>query len=273
MSENCRDYRKRPIPDLSEARECRRISRSIPIAHDHPLSFEELVDIRDYGIPGENYYHMEADNPPYNGSIRHSIPHILVRKSVARRLLVVAETLRLDIGAEPYGLDGYRDIRLQGYMFDEWMPEYVRVCHPDWDAERRDAEVRMFWAKGTDDVGRVNPLSPPPHSTGGAIDFTIRSRRTGAELNMGCGFDDFSCSHAAFLDHYETLRSAGKILTLDEEEALRNRRILYWTQRREGFVLNPNEVWHAELYTKLWAAIYGEEFAYYPMAFAPFAYD
>ena len=273
MSENCMEYRNRPLPDLTEARERGKISRSIPIVPDHPLASEKLVDVREYGIPGENYYHRKTGNPPYNGPIRYSIPHILVRKSVARRLLIVAETFRHDIGVEPYGLDGYRDIRLQGHMFDEWMPEYVRACHPDWNMERIKEEVRLFWAKVTDEEGKVNPFSPPPHSTGGAIDLTLRYRKTGVELNMGCGFDDFSGNHVAALDFYEKLRLAGRILSLDEEDALRNRRILYWVLHREGFCHYVGEVWHVELYTKLWAAINGEEYAFYPMAFVPCSYD
>lgn len=269
MRKDVLSFRKRPLPDLSIARELRKGSRSYPIDLGHPLSRERLVPIGDYGIPGENYYHMESDNPPYNGRIKHSIPRILVRESVARRLFAVSEKLH-GVDLELYGFDGVRRIAHQDHMFEEWMPAFLRGQHPDWDDDRIEEEVRVFWAKATDEDGVINPYSPPPHSTGGAVDLTLCDRKSKKLLNMGCGFDDFSHLHEAFTDHFEFLRMIGKHLTLDEQEALENRRVFYWAMTEEGFVMNPNEIWHAELYTLLWAALGFGGTAYYSIAFMPF---
>ncbi len=270
MNENVLEYRKRPLPDFSRARELRRGSRSHPIDLFHPLSSERLVDVTDrYGIAGENYYHKTSDNPPYHERIRWSISGILLRESVARRLFVVNERL-LKSEVELFVYDAYRPVEVQDFMFLTWMPNDVRSRHPDWDDERVWEEVRKFWGRGSDENGTVDRFSPPFHSTGGAVDLMIRDRKTRNPLPFGAGFDDFSETERAFSDHYERLRSSGKILTLDEEYALGNRRLLYWTLLEEGFVNNPNEVWHFDLYDQLWAALREEACAFYSVAFAPF---
>ena len=270
MNENVLEYRKRPLPDLSRARELRRGSRSYPIDLSHALSREKLVDVVDrFGISGENYYHKTDGNPPYHERIRWSIPKILLRESVARRLFVVSERLRKS-GIELFVYDAYRPVEVQDFMFLTWMPNDVRSRHPDWDPERVREEVRKFWGRGSDENGMVDRFSPPFHSTGGAVDLTIRDRKSRNLLPLGAGFDDFSETERAFSDHYERLRSSGKILTLDEEFALGNRRLLYWVFADEGFVNNPNEVWHFDLYDQLWAALREEEAAFYSIAFAPF---
>jgi len=270
MNENVLDYRKRPLPDFFRARELRKGSRQHPFDLSHPLSWEKLVDIVErFGICGENYYHKTEGNPPYHGRIPNSIPHLLLRESVALRLFVVDERLRR-AGFWIHVHDAYRPVVVQDTMFLQWMPNDVRRRHPDWDEERVSEEVRKFWGRGSDENGNVDPLSPPFHSTGGAVDLTVCDRKSGLLLSMGTGFDDFHETERAFTDHYEQFLLSGKILTLDEECALGNRRILYWSFVDEGFVNNPNEVWHFSLYDQLWAALRKEEFAFYSIAFAPF---
>lgn len=262
--------RRRPLPDFSLAREFRKGSRQHPIDLSHPLSREELVDIvASFGIAGENYYHKMEGNPPYDGRIRGSIPKLLLRESVARRLFVVNERLRKS-GIELFVYDAYRPIEVQDTMFLEWMPNDVRRRFPDWHETRVFEEVCKFWGRGSNENGKVDPLSPSFHSTGGAVDLMIRDRRSGILLPMGAGFDDFSETERASMDHYERLLSFGKTLTLDEECALGNRRILYWSFVDEGFVNNPNEVWHFSLYGQLWAALLLQKSAFYSIAFMPF---
>lgn len=271
MNENVLEYRKRPLPDFSRARELRRGSRQHPIDLDHPLSAEKLVDIvGGFGIAGENYYHKMEGNPPYNVRMRGSISALLLRESVAKRLFVVNERLRKS-GIELFVYDAFRPVEMQDICYLEWMPNDVRMRHPEWDEDRVSEEVRKFWGRGSDESGKVDPFSPPFHSTGGAADLMARDCRSGLLLPLGAGFDDFSETERAFTDHYENLRSSGKILTLDEEFALGNRRMLYWVFSEEGFVNNPNEMWHFGLYDQLWAALREEKTAFYSVAFAPFA--
>ncbi len=71
---------------------------------------------------------------------------------------------------------------------------------------------------------------------------------------MGGIFDDPSdISHMAF---YEKLlaRFNGKEdrMSLTDLEALRNRRLLYWTMREAGFANYAYEWWHFDWGTQLW---------------------
>lgn len=269
MNENVLDFRKRPLPDFSRMRELRKGSRSHPIDFSNPLSSEKLVDIREYDISGANYYHLDGGNPPYNERIPGSIPHLLLRRSVAQRIFVANERLRRE-GLELFIHDAYRPVEVQDTFYLEWMPSDVRKRHPEWNDVRVLEEVCKFWGRGSDENGKVNPLSPPFHSTGGATDCTLRDRKNGLLVPMGCEFDDFHETERAFTDHYERIRLTGKRLTLDEEAALGNRRVLYWVLVEERFVNNPNEVWHFGLYDQLWAALREEECAFYSVAFVPF---
>lgn len=269
MNENVLDFRRRPLPDLSLARELRKGSRQHPIDLSHPLSQEKLVDIRRLGIAGENYYHKDGDNPPYNERIPGSIPHLLLRQSVVRRLFAANERLRKK-DLEIFVHDAYRPVGVQDTFYLKWMPNDVRKRHPEWSDDRVLKEVLKFWGRGSDENGRVDPLSPPFHSTGGAADCALRDRMDKMLLPMGCGFDDFHETERSSTDYLESRKKQGKILTLDEECALGNRRILYWALVEEGFVNNPNEMWHFDLYDQLWAALRGEESAFYSIAFVPF---
>ncbi|MEA1973540.1 MAG: M15 family metallopeptidase, partial [Candidatus Cloacimonadota bacterium] len=50
---------------------------------------------------------------------------------------------------------------------------------------------------------------------------------------------------------------------ISEEEALKNRRILYWAMIEEGFENYPDEWWHYSFGDQMWAMLYGNSDAYY----------
>ncbi len=56
--------RQKPIPDLQPLQERKKNYRTHPIDRASALHDEKLVEIRDLGIEGENYY-CRTDNPPY----------------------------------------------------------------------------------------------------------------------------------------------------------------------------------------------------------------
>src|SRR5690606_40003770 len=92
---------------------------------------------------------------------------------------------------------------------------------------------------------------PSPHSTGGAVDLTLRWRG-GESLFMGSLFADPSpVSHTA---HFEALKGR---LSFSEEEARANRRLLYWLMREAGFASNPSEWWHFSYGDQMWAKLLG----------------
>lgn len=190
------------------------------------------------------------------------MPQILVRKTVAEMLASVNDRL-CRAGIELYVFDAYRPVRVQDYFFHEWMPTELRKRYPDWSQDEIDAETRNYWGRGSREDGTVDLFSPPFHSTGGAVDLLLRDIRTGNPIHTGSFFDDFS--QASATDFYERL---ALVRNLDawETEALLNRRLLYWSLDEAGFANNPKELWHFSHGDQLWAAITGQEEAFYSFA-------
>ncbi len=154
-----------------------------------------MEDVRDHGIAGANAYHVPT--APYHMRIEGSVPDLLLRRPLIDRLAGVNARLA-DYGLELWVFDAWRPIAVQNHFHDRWMPDRLRALHPEWDEARIAAETERYWARGAD--GPIDPLSPPPHATGAAVDLTIR-HCGGAELFMGTIFDDVS--EASHTDAFE----------------------------------------------------------------------
>jgi D-alanyl-D-alanine dipeptidase len=251
------DLRTKPVPDEIN----RKLNyREYPIDLDSQYNAERLVDIRTFGLAGDNFYYRR-DNPPYFRRIDSSIEQLYLRETVAGLLgQVNADLAPLDL--EIYVFDAFRPIEIQNYMHDRWFPEYLLERNPELSQQDLFAEVEKYWAKGSSNGHEIDPRSPPPHSTGAAIDLTIRSRVRGDHLFMGTIFDDVSkLSHTAFYEGPD-----GNLPGFSEEEAARNRRLLYWIMVRRGFVNNPTEWWHFSWGDQMWAKISGKPTALYSNA-------
>ncbi len=247
-----------PIPDQAIARQRRKGARSYPIDLHAPENVERAVDVRTHGIAGENYYYKE-ENPPYCHRAPGSIAALYVREGICDRLISVnAELEALDY--ELFLFDAYRPVEVQNYFHDTWVPQYLREKHPNWSVEQVSEEVGKYWAKGAARTADIDPLSPPPHATGGVVDLTLRNKLSGEMLFMGSAFDEVAS--ISFVDHFEEERNRRK-LTEEEELALTNRRILYFAMTKAGFVVNPNEWWHFGFGDQLSAAISGASHAVY----------
>lgn len=254
MANTIQTYRKRPIPNLNDYRRKKVGYRKWPIDDTHPLYTEPLEEIGVHGLAGQNYYY-QVDNPPYYQRISGSIPDLLLRTSVIRRLRKLDEQLK-ENGLELFVLDGYRPIAVQNYFYFEWVPAYLRRSKPTLSPEQIQLEVEKYWAAGARN-GTIDPTSPPPHSTGGAVDLTIRKTKTGEHLFMGSIVDDASeLAHADFLEKaaYQNMSS---------DEAKMNRRLLYWIMREHGFANNPTEWWHFSFGDQMWAKLEGVPAAMY----------
>ncbi|UWQ22317.1 M15 family metallopeptidase [Jannaschia sp. W003] len=248
--------RARPLAaEVAEAARLRPGYREHAVALDDPRGQHQMVELRDRGIAGANAYW--EGSPPYHERIEGAVPDLLLRAPVADALAGVNARL------EPYDLelwvfDAWRPLAVQNHFHDHWMPARLRALNPDWDAARIAAETERYWARGA--RGAINPLSPPPHATGAAVDLTIR-RQGGAELHMGTIFDDVS--EASNTDAYEAEPEG---LAVSAREARSNRRLLFWLMREAGFANNPTEWWHFSIGDQMWARITGARAAYYSTA-------
>ena len=180
-----------------------------------------------------------------------------LRLGVVQRLLEAQQqlfehdpSLRLSI------FDAWRPIAVQAFMVDHSIAELCRERGVDvrsGDAfDQVVADVGRFWAAPSRD-----PATPPPHSTGAAVDLTLSSS-DGTPLAMGGEIDAIGAVSEP--QHY-----AGR----EDSDARR------WHQRRQlladvmeaaGFAQHPNEWWHYSFGDQLWAWRRGAAVAIYAEA-------
>jgi D-alanyl-D-alanine dipeptidase len=99
------------------------------------------------------------------------------------------------------------------------------------DAYRPFSVTVKFWELVHDERYTANPSKGSGHNRGIAADLTIINLKTGKELDMGTGFDNFTDSaHHAF--------------TKLPEEVLQNRLLLKSTMEKYGFKAFDTEWWH-----------------------------
>lgn len=119
------------------------------------------------------------------------------------------------------------------------------------------AEVGRFWAPPSDD-----PATPPPHSTGAAVDLTLADA-DGVVVAMGSAIDALGAVSEP--DHY--LQLADRLPDGEErQQALRwheHRLLLGHAMAAAGFARHPNEWWHFSWGDQLWAWSSGEPQACY----------
>nr|WP_115093786.1 M15 family metallopeptidase [Synechococcus sp. UW106] len=180
-----------------------------------------------------------------------------LRQGVVQRLLKAQQrlsdhnpSLRLSI------FDAWRPIAVQAFMVEHSIADLCRergVELMSGDAyDRVVADVGRFWAAPSRD-----PATPPPHSTGAAVDLALSSS-DGTPLEMGGEIDAIGAISEP--EHY-----AGQ-----EDPDAR-----CWHQRRQlladvmdasGFAQHPNEWWHYSFGDQLWAWRKGASVAVYAEA-------
>ena len=204
--------------------------------------------------------YMSLGAPYLNGTD----PWVL-RKSVLKRL----------IEAQQYLTD--RNPHLQLALFDAWRPISVQkfminyTIHETCKTRGIDIndhsvrgtiteiieEVSRFWAKPTS-----NPSTPPPHSTGAAIDLTLADMN-GNPLDLGGEIDFIGAKSRPDFYEKDSFR-----MPYSKHYVFHNRRsLLCSVMEQAGFVQHPNEWWHFSYGDQLWSwfskqgnAIYGAAF-------------
>ena len=151
-----------------------------------------------------------------------------------------------------------RDSALRLAIFDAWRPLAVQAFMVEWsvaqEAQRLGLQaddvsgmhqvrraVNRFWAAPSRD-----PATPPPHSTGAAVDLTLASSVDGVPLFMGGAIDAIDVVSEP--DHFAAAVSGS-------EQALWHRRrcLLRSVMVEAGFAQHPNEWWHFSHGDQLWA--------------------
>lgn len=118
--------------------------------------------------------------------------------------------------------------------------------------ERLASRVFEFWGIPSDD-----PLTPPPHSTGAAVDLSLLDAG-GHDVDMGCPIDE--TTERAYPDHY-ALASSPPMRSYHA-----HRLLLDAVMRSAGFLRHGNEWWHFSLGDQMWAWTANEPVAIYGRA-------
>ncbi len=252
------DLRNRAIGDQAAMRAARVGFRSrIAITRDNALYGEPVVEAREAGLQGENFY-ASARNPPYWHRVDGATDRLWLRRGVAEKLLRVnARAARA--GLELFLFDAWRPRAVQAYFHDVWMPAELQRRDPSLTGAALVEEVERYWSAPSESA-----RSPAPHATAAAVDLTLRWKN-GEALWMGSLFDDVTA--LANRDRFEHLDANN--FSFSDQEARANRRLLHWLMTEEGFAGHPDEWWHFSWGDQMWAGLTGTPTAHYGLADVP----
>ena len=141
--------------------------------------------------------------------------------------------------------DAYRPLPVQQFMVDYTFRQLAQEQGLDPQAlspqQTTDLEqqVHQFWAEPV-----TNPHTPPPHSTGAAVDLILRDHQ-GQAIPMGSPIDE--CSPRSYPDHFA---NAADSLSQTYHQ---NRLALRQAMEAAGFQNHPYEWWHFSQGDQLWA--------------------
>jgi len=186
-----------------------------------------------------------------------------LRQGVIERLLQAQRDLQREQPSWRLAIfDAWRPLAVQRFMVAHAIAEECRVRGIDASLPSEalaavEQEVGRFWAPPSND-----PATPPPHSTGAAVDLTLADPE-GTPLDLGSPIDAIGAVSEP--DHFRGVAADAA------DEAIR-RQALIWQERRDrlagvmlaaGFAQHPNEWWHFSHGDQLWAWRTGQPQAIY----------
>ena len=146
--------------------------------------------------------------------------------------------------------DAWRPIAVQAFMLkhsikNECIARGINpaVSNENLELQKVVDDVGKFWAPPS-----LNPLTPPPHSTGAAVDLTLCDSN-GALLDMGGDIDEIGPR-----SHPEYFSEIAKIDNNSIQSVFhKRRRLLLSSMKYSGFEQHPNEWWHFSFGDQMWA--------------------
>lgn len=179
-------------------------------------------------------------------------PYVL-RKSVVESLEIAQLLLdKLHAGWQLKIHDAYRPLGVQQFMVDYTFDYLLKKNNlspnrvSPQQRQRMWEQVYQMWAPPSTDI-----RTPPPHSTGAAVDVTIVTV-DGAPIAMGGEIDELA--ERSRPDFYI------KSEKLDEQQYHRHRQLLDQVMSHAGFLRHPTEWWHFSLGDQLWAWLTNQKY-------------
>ena len=216
-------------------------SENMPDTSDlsYDVADEEFVDISVFS-EGKILVDMQYFIQGRDGAINTAY----LRRGAAERLVKAASLLPRGYRLKVY--DAWRPYEVQRSLFDEYADSLAALPENRDKSYGEICDMARIFVSSPDRTQRFSYV----HSSGGAVDLTVVSP-DGEELDMGCGFDDFTpIANTAALEG-------------TEQSAQRdNRRLLYSIMCEAGFTNFPSEWWHYDFGDIFWAAMSGRPVRY-----------
>jgi D-alanyl-D-alanine dipeptidase len=209
------------------------------ISPAEPITLVKRVPIRENGEPLVDF--LKAAPKVVQSAPRYNYKReTLVRATVAEMIRIASEHLPSEYRLAV--VEGWRPAHVQRRMYlAQW--NRFKERHPNWG----DAQLRRVVNRYT--APPHGPV-PPPHSTGGAVDFVLM-RADGTECNL---LEPFTRANAgAFSFDAQGL----------SDEARRGRDILGNALSAGGLTNYPSEYWHWSYGDQGWAYRGGHPYAIY----------
>lgn len=227
-------YQKVPIRDRGES--------LVPI----PLDCFAVVQPHPY----------EKLGAPYGGRS----PYYL-RQAVCDRLLQAQKALQAQKpGWQIQIFDAYRPVAVQQFMVEHTYRQLVLAqglsASVINESERQAImeQVYQFWA-----LPSADPATPPPHSTGAAVDITLVDAQS-QTVDMGSPIDE--PSKRSYPNHFANSADT------QAQRQHQHRQLLAAVLKSAGFQQHPHEWWHFSYGDQLWAWQTRSPVAYYGQAMA-----
>ncbi len=226
--------------------------QNIPIADCH----EPLVAIPDHIFKINPHPYMSLGAPYGKRS------PFFVRQGILKKLQISQAYLQTIYPNYQIAIfDAYRPVPVQQFMVDYSFAQLAKSKNLEvknlTEEQKKSlmAEVLKFWA-----IPSHDPKSPPPHSTGAAIDVTLYIVSVFGgdniqEINMGSPIDEIS--DRSIPNYFASFHNA-QAVGFNRDRELLNQVMTY-----SGFRRHPNEWWHFSYGDQLWAWISDEKLAIY----------
>lgn len=187
------------------------------------------------------------------GAPYESSPYYL-RESVLARLITAQSNLQKQYNNwKIFIFDAYRPVEVQQFMVNYTFNQLLKergLTKAELSPEQHQlilTDVYQFWAAPS-----LDPATPPPHSTGAALDITLVDE-AGKIVDMGSPIDEIS--PRSYPNYFE------KSSNINEQQYHQNRLILAEVMVSVGFQQHPNEWWHFSWGDQLWAWLTNQKIA------------
>jgi zinc D-Ala-D-Ala dipeptidase len=181
-----------------------------------------------------------------------------LRQGVLDRLIQAQDHLQqLHPGWRIQIFDAYRPVEVQEYMVNHTFGQVVANRQLDLvqlsatEIEQIFEEVYKIWAIPSFDLE-----TPPPHSTGAAIDITLVDEQ-GHVVNMGSPIDEMS--DRSLPGYFATAQDP------TAQTYHHNRQLLDRIMTYAGFVRHSDEWWHFSIGDQLWAWLNNQADPHHPI--------